>query len=252
MDELPPLKRRDGFKNLVSRADNVGQNYCCPKEKKAFDHCNWVGTGDCAQNTCARGEVTLTTDDYGDSDSSCNCEYPWLQSSEPRLTFRVGFRSKALCCSPNEDALNDFICNADLCDGNEECEDPDLDEEGDPLKKRSSNTHALSKRATGAPKRRVIELAKYAVGAGKTALELYSAPYPSGFGKLFEGGGVQTLSLKGGYTMNSAICKNLEVGVKFVGNIPKTTMSYTGADIWWNTEHWREVRVQLPLEKLCG
>jgi hypothetical protein len=79
-EELPPLKRRDGVQSgLVPWASNDGQNYCCKKSKKAFDRCNWIGKGDCAQNTCDRGEVTLATNDYGDSDVACNCAYKFWQ-----------------------------------------------------------------------------------------------------------------------------------------------------------------------------
>ncbi|KAF2130126.1 glycoside hydrolase family 18 protein, partial [Dothidotthia symphoricarpi CBS 119687] len=223
--------------DLVSRASDVGQNYCCKKSKKAFDTCNWIGKGDCAQNTCDRGEVTLTTDYYGDSDISCN----W-------------WRKKALCCTANQDALNDPICDADLCDGNEDqCDDPESDDTS--LRKRSLfgsaplGSYLLEKRAVrpGAAKNRLLDLSRYAAGLAVQPLSLTSAPYPSGFGKLFQGGGLSTLPIKGGYMMKDAICKSLGVSLVVVGNIPKSTVSYTGKSARWNTEHWREIN---SLDKL--
>jgi chitinase len=93
----------------------------------------------------------------------------------------------------------------------------------------------------GAAKNRILNLAKYAAD-GVGSLSITTAPYPSGFGKLFRGGGVNTLGLKGGYKMKDTICKSLGVGVVMEGNIPKSIISYTGKVAHWNTEHWREVR----------
>ncbi|EUC49054.1 glycoside hydrolase family 18 protein [Bipolaris oryzae ATCC 44560] len=190
--ELPPLKRRgDELFSLQSRASSGGQNYCCKKTKKAFDKCSWVGSGDCAKNTCERNQITLATDPYGDSDTNCN----W-------------WRSKALCCEPDEDALNVSICDGDLCeDGG--CDIPELD---DSLTKRSLSDDwdylegRATKRPPGAANQKTIVLE-----AGINLI-LTSAPYPSG-AKIFEGGGVSTLAMKGGFMMADTVCTNL--GVKF-------------------------------------
>jgi chitinase len=51
---------------------------------------------------------------------------------------------KALCCTPNQNALNDPVCDADLCGGNEsQCNDPDSNDQ--PFGKRSISeiTHHL-------------------------------------------------------------------------------------------------------------
>lgn len=53
-----------------------GNSYCCPgDEESPFEDCHWVGQGDCAQNTCADTEITLLTDNRGDSYTGCSCEF---------------------------------------------------------------------------------------------------------------------------------------------------------------------------------
>ncbi len=77
-----------------------GYNYCCKKNKPMpLTNCHWVGQGDCADNTCAASEVTLWTNDRGDSYSGC----AW-------------YREKSLCCTPNADNLEEEICDYDPCD----------------------------------------------------------------------------------------------------------------------------------------
>lgn len=52
-----------------------GNEYCCPKnEPPPLLDCRWVGQGDCADNTCGASEVTLLTDERGDSYGGCSCK----------------------------------------------------------------------------------------------------------------------------------------------------------------------------------
>ncbi|KAH8689785.1 hypothetical protein GQ44DRAFT_744815 [Phaeosphaeriaceae sp. PMI808] len=212
VEELPPLKRRDGeIFSLQSRASTGGQNYCCKKSKKAFNKCSWVGSGDCAKNTCDRDEVTLATDSYGDSTDSCN----W-------------WRSKALCCEPNQDALNVAVCDADLCeDGG--CDAAEIDDESIEKRSMSDGADHLEERAgTGRPAGAAVQR-KLALEAG-LSLIMTSAPYPSG-AKVFSGGGVSTLALKGGFMMADTVCTNLGVAFHSVGNIPTSLTAISGKTI---------------------
>lgn len=52
-----------------------GMHYCCKTSDPPFKDCHWVGKGDCADNTCAAEEITLKTDDQGDSILGCFCEF---------------------------------------------------------------------------------------------------------------------------------------------------------------------------------
>lgn len=53
-----------------------GYRYCCKKSKPIpFSKCHWVGQGDCADNTCSKSEVTLWTNERGDSYTGCNCKF---------------------------------------------------------------------------------------------------------------------------------------------------------------------------------
>lgn len=52
-----------------------GNHYCCPKSQPIpLQNCHWVGKGDCADNTCNAEEVTLTTDNQGDTYYGCACK----------------------------------------------------------------------------------------------------------------------------------------------------------------------------------
>jgi hypothetical protein len=64
------LRRR-----LVSYTLSTYTRYTLKLSVYPLDKCEWAGSGDCVKNTCARGEVTLATDWYGDSDTACNCKY---------------------------------------------------------------------------------------------------------------------------------------------------------------------------------
>jgi chitinase len=86
-----------------------GNHYCCKKDRPIpFKNCHWVGKGDCADNTCSKSEVTLWTNDRGDTYGGCS----WG-------------RKKALCCTPNADALEEHLCDFDPCK-----DDPDFCDDG--------------------------------------------------------------------------------------------------------------------------
>ncbi|KAF2009039.1 glycoside hydrolase family 18 protein [Aaosphaeria arxii CBS 175.79] len=198
----------------VAHAFSINNSHKCVKELPPLRHtCRWVGKGDCAKNTCDRGEVTLATDRFGDNDDSCN----W-------------WRSKALCCKPNQDSLNTPICDADLCADND-CEDPD-----EWLTERSidGTGHHIDKRVRSSLRRYLT--------IDDIKLALTSAPHPNGFGELFKGAGVNTLSIKGGFMWDSTSCRNL--GAKFVaaGNIPQHLLTWSGSGNRWNVEHYREFK----------
>jgi chitinase len=69
------IKRRDEYLFGIQVGPG-GQNYCCKKDRKAFDKCHWIGSGDCVKNQCAREEVTLATSPYGDVSDTCRCKAP--------------------------------------------------------------------------------------------------------------------------------------------------------------------------------
>jgi chitinase len=149
-----------------------------------------------------------------------------------------GYRSKALCCTPNEDALNVATCDADLCeDGG--CDVPGLD---GTIEKRSMSdgVHDLEERAKKPSRPPGAANQKSVVLQAGINLIMTSAPYPSG-AKVFQGGGLSTLSMKGGFMMADTICTNLGVAFHSVGNIPTGLTAISGKTVLWATEHWREV-----------
>jgi chitinase len=149
-----------------------------------------------------------------------------------------GWRSKALCCKPNEDALNVAICDADLCeDGG--CDEPGFD---DTFSKRSlsDGEHHLEERAGNNKRPAGYAVQKLVLLESGVKLLMTSAPYPSG-AKIFEGGGVNTLAMKGGFMMADTVCTNLGVAFHTVGSIPSGLTAISGKTVLWATEHWREV-----------
>ncbi|PVI08690.1 glycoside hydrolase family 18 protein [Periconia macrospinosa] len=225
------LKRSDNglFSPLSSRApQGTGQNYCCKKSNKPFDECKWHGSGDCVHNTCGRGEVTLKTNRWGDDDSTC-----------------FWFRAKALCCTPNQNALNHPVCNVDLCEGDSQCEQPEEDPEDDSDSSDLSKRGHLSKRVTSNAFRQTIKW-------GAKEMYTYRSPYPSGIGQLFKGPGAKTLAIKGGYMMKDTVCTSLGVTLEAANNIQNNLISHNGRPNRWNTEHGpREMQVLEWLLKLA-
>lgn len=154
----------------------------------------------------------------------------------------IGWRSKALCCTPNQDALNVALCDADLCEEGS-CDAAEIDDEYIEKRFMSDGADHLEERAksnrpAGAAVQRLLELEK-----GLTLI-MTSAPYPSG-AKVFSGGGVSTLALKGGFMMADTVCTNLGVAFHSVGNIPTSLTAISGKTILWATEHWREVSQEI-------
>ncbi|KAE8308047.1 glycoside hydrolase [Aspergillus transmontanensis] len=82
---------KDGEVSVAEAANMNGKctvfhhtmHYCCKDNPVPLKDCHWVGKGDCGDNTCSSTEVTLATDNQGDSLTGCN----W-------------WRKKALCCTP--------------------------------------------------------------------------------------------------------------------------------------------------------
>jgi chitinase len=173
-----------------------GYHYCCKKDRPVpLQNCHWVGQGDCADNTCSASEVTLWTNDRGDKYTSC----AW-------------WRKKALCCTPNADALEEDLCDYDPCG-----DDPDLCGDGLADAPGTASTAAaefvrrtyineedgleyeyLAKRVGARPGLpRQIDLRM----AAKT-LTWFSRPYPTGDRRsyLFRSGtGLASMWLKGGF-----------------------------------------------------
>ena len=171
-----------------------GYDYCCKKDRPLpFKYCHWVGQGDCADNTCAKYEVTLWTDQMGDS----------------RMNSCGWYRKKALCCTPNSDALEEDVCDYNPCEDDAAmCGDGLEDAPGTASTDVARRTYIdeedgleygyLDKRAgsrPGMPRAISLDMAKH-------TLKWLSRPYPTGDQrtKLFRAGtGLSTVILKGGY-----------------------------------------------------
>lgn len=170
-----------------------GFHYCCKKDRPIpLQNCHWVGKGDCADNTCAKSEVTLWTNDRGDTYSGCS----W-------------YRKKALCCTPNPDALEEDVCDYDPCvDDPDMCGDGLGDAPGTETAKLVKRTYIneedgleyeyLEKRSRPKPGLpRTLSLRMLT-----RKLIWYSRPYPTGDNRkaLFRAGnGLASVALKGGY-----------------------------------------------------
>ncbi|KAG8165716.1 hypothetical protein KVR01_004268 [Diaporthe batatas] len=231
------LKRGEGH-DLDKRYERYlgGNTYCCKKDRIAFNRCNWVGKGDCADNTCDRTEVTLLTNPYGDSSTSCN----W-------------WRSKALCCQPNQDTLQTLDCDADLCADNQAaCDDEagydDSDGFGSVTKRSyissdgrrwnsySSSLHLLEDRAKTRPgdrRKMILNIPKVVGSSIYGVLNLESIQYPPG-AKMFSGDGASTVPIKGGFAMASDLCDS--ISVKFIAFKDLPSKGF-------NAEHMQEIKM---------
>lgn len=103
--------------------------YCCKLNglPTPLRNCHWVGQGGCADNTCSDTEVTLETDNVGDNGlTACWCQYHpfslaldtdfiYPAADEERAARVLVNRKKSLCCTPNEDYLEDS--SATMCSG---------------------------------------------------------------------------------------------------------------------------------------
>ncbi|RDW83598.1 glycoside hydrolase family 18 protein [Aspergillus mulundensis] len=229
--------------NSMSTVLSHGSSYCCPKaDKMPLENCHWVGKGDCADNTCSASEVTLLTDNRGDSYSGCN----WG-------------RKKALCCTPNTEALQKMDCNVDVCDTLNEDYDCD-DEDGIPVSpvysfnKRSyqvndgqvmweyDSPHWLEKRAgakpkPGDPRTMVVALTTMFKSAIFEDVHVTTRSYRPGL-DLFKYDGANTLGIKGAYDLASTTCSS--TAMQFVKLADIATRAGRAK---WSAEHMQEFQM---------
>ncbi|KAG6238482.1 hypothetical protein E4U25_001673 [Claviceps purpurea] len=226
-----------------------GNEFCCPKdEQPPLLDCRWVGKGDCADNTCGSSEVTLLTDERGDSYGGCS----WG-------------RKRALCCTPNTQKLQTETCDYDLCnllENRAACEDEAGydDEEGyTSILKRSSyiagdgrtlwtyddggedetddeNSHLYPRIiAPGKARPKVLSLVKWTGSAIYKGYDLVvtSRPYRPGLASL-KGDGADTLFIRGGYTLLKDTCGSTAMKFIAAADLPKKG---------FQLEHLREVNM---------
>ncbi|KAJ6111424.1 hypothetical protein N7523_007485 [Penicillium sp. IBT 18751x] len=80
-----------------------GNHYCCLKsEPIPLKNCHWVGKGDCADNTWNAEEVTLATDNMGDTYTGCsyamktlNCNADLCEDEEDECANETGFNDSS-------------------------------------------------------------------------------------------------------------------------------------------------------------
>ncbi|KAG6187812.1 hypothetical protein E4U27_007679 [Claviceps purpurea] len=226
-----------------------GNEFCCPKdEQPPLLDCRWVGKGDCADNTCGSSEVTLLTDERGDSYGGCS----WG-------------RKRALCCTPNTQKLQTETCDYDLCnllENRAACEDEAGydDEEGyTSILKRSSyitgdgrtlwtyddggedetddeKSHLYPRIiAPGKARPKVLSLVKWTGSAIYKGYDLVvtSRPYRPGLASL-KGDGADTLFIRGGYTLLKDTCGSTAMKFIAAADLPKKG---------FQLEHLREVNM---------
>jgi chitinase len=131
------------------------------------------------------------------------------------------------------------VCDADLCeDGG--CDAAELDQSTEKRSMSDGVDHLEGRAGENRPGGGSAVQKTILLEAGINLI-LTSAPYPSG-AKIFAGGGLSTLAVKGGFMMADTVCTNLGVAFHAVGNIPTGLTAISGKPILWATEHWREVR----------
>ncbi|KAI0863675.1 hypothetical protein F4860DRAFT_521760 [Xylaria cubensis] len=222
-----------------------GNEYCCPKYKPApLRNCHWVGKGDCADNTCAKNEITLDSDVYGDSYTGCSCKWN---------------RQKSLCCEMNDDVIQTLTCDYDICQEYQyaaACEDEagynDAEGYSSSFRKRSyvdlygktfwsydafdletQDSELYSRVFPGQPRPKILQLWKL-LGSGiymGKEVAVTSRPYWAGL-KSLSGDGSTTLKVQGGFSMLKDTCA--ATGIKF---IPRVNLPSKGFAL----EHMREV-----------
>ncbi|EJP61449.1 symbiotic chitinase [Beauveria bassiana ARSEF 2860] len=217
--------------------DGLGLKYCCKDDKPMpVSNCHWVGQGDCAQNTCAKTEITLRTSGRGGSFNSCN----W-------------WRLKSLCCTPNGDALTEeYKCDDNPCDEDGFCEDDlghvasgwsthsaevyfDAGHEDEVYNELDSQELAErqaggSKARPGLPRQQVLHLVVQ-------NLVWNSRPYATGDkrGWLFRfAGGLAEMSLKGAFVKDSQHCQNTALIFKKISELASTGLQ---------AEHFFEIQM---------
>lgn len=137
-----------------------------------------------------------------------------------KLNGKQGYRKKALCCSPNPDAMKTLNCNADLCEDEEdECanETGFIDSSTDGFSSVSKRSYKLSDgkvmwsynrpeieaRAKpnikpGDPRTMTLYLNTLLRSSLFKDLELRTRAYPTGLNVL-KGDGASTLPVQGGF-----------------------------------------------------
>ncbi|KAK2803673.1 hypothetical protein FQN50_006889 [Emmonsiellopsis sp. PD_5] len=199
-----------------------GNHYCCKKsEPIPYKDCHWVGSGDCADNTCADHEVTLEVSDRG-------------------------WREKSLCCTPNTDVLTTLDCDTSVCGDGDDCEDESGIEDGDVISKRSyidgrgitrwtyAESGLVTRAALPGTSRNMLLKIPELLGTNiYKSLKLISRPYPPGR-KVFKGEGLQTLPLMGGFRMLKDTCESTAVQFVKLSDLPKTG---------FQAEHLQEIQM---------
>ncbi|KAF9888672.1 hypothetical protein FE257_008430 [Aspergillus nanangensis] len=213
-----------------------GSDYCCPKSQPMpFTGCHWVGQGDCADNTCDNTEVTLLTDDRGDSYSACS----W-------------WRKKSLCCKPSIDAFQTLTCDDGLCwDDPNRCEDDigPSDPEGgwyivsSYLMRDGTRMWSYSSEPPwvilagpvrpGDPRQMMLKVGALVKSSFYGTLELRTRAYATGL-KLLQKDGSATLAIKGGYSMLSDTCDTTAVQFIKAADLPRSGMQ---------AEHYQEFQM---------
>ncbi|KAK2766602.1 hypothetical protein FQN53_006662 [Emmonsiellopsis sp. PD_33] len=199
-----------------------GNHYCCKKsEPIPYKDCHWVGTGDCADNTCSDSEVTLEVSDRG-------------------------WRKKSLCCTPNTDVLTTLDCDINVCGDDDDCEDESGLEDGDVISKRSyidgrgitrwtyAESGLVTRTALPGTSRNMLLKIPELLGTNiYKSLKLISRPYPPGR-KVFKGEGLQTLPLMGGFRMLKDTCESTAVQFVKLSDLPRTG---------FQAEHLQEIQM---------
>lgn len=191
-----------------------GYHYCCKKNRPIpLNDCHWVGKGDCADNTCAKSEVVLWTDNFGGTDGSGACNW---------------WRKKSLCCTPNEDALEEDVCDYNVCKDEPDACDDGL-EDTSSFVRRDGSLEARDNKP-GLPRTINLQMAT-------RALTWKSRPYATGDKRDFlfrSGTGLASMFLKGGYDKAGILCTDAALTFLKVSELAKTG---------FQTEHLYELQM---------
>ncbi|KAB8246301.1 hypothetical protein BDV35DRAFT_230595 [Aspergillus flavus] len=206
---------KDGEVSVAEAANMNGKctvfhhtmHYCCKDNPVPLKDCHWVGKGDCGDNTCSSTEVTLATDNQGDSLTGCN----W-------------WRKKALCCTPQGtpasscDGVDLCKIDSDYCDTanlgtnykRRDLEDPYDDDDYD--------THSIERRAPPAFKAFQIRQWKIMIRA---------LPWPAS-GELFKGNAGKVV-FKKAFMLGASSCARTIVEAVDLDKVAK--------GVFFDTEH---------------
>ncbi|UDD56740.1 hypothetical protein AFCA_004267 [Aspergillus flavus] len=169
--------------------------------------CHWAGKGDCGDNTCSSTEVTIATDNQGDSVTGCN----W-------------WRKKALCCTP-QGTLASSCDGVDLCKiDSDYCDTTNLGTNykrrdlEDPYDNDDYDTHSIERRAPPAFKAFQIRQWKIMIRA---------FPWPAS-GELFKGNAGKVV-FKKSFMLGASSCARTSVEAVDLDKVAK--------GVFFNTEH---------------